>query len=142
MILLSNSRLYQLNHALYCCRYHLVWSPKYRGRVMCSTYIKQEFERIFKMIAKWKGLVIYEIHIADDHIHIYISIPPKYSVSYAMSILKGKSSAWIKKKNKKIPLGTFWSRGYFVSTIGISEIAIRKYIQNQDKQQSAQPVLL
>ena len=139
---MSNGRLYRLSHSIYCCRYHLVWTPKYRDRVMTSSYIKQEFTRIFKLIANWKGLVIHEIHIADDHIHIYITIPPKYSVAYAVSILKGKSSAWIKKKNKKIPQGTFWCRGYFISTIGITETAIRKYIQNQEKLQTNQLVLL
>ena len=139
---MSNGRLYQLSHSIYCCRYHLVWTPKYRGRVMTSSYIKTEFERIFKLIAKWKGFVIHELHIADDHIHLYITIPPKYSVAYALAILKGKSSAWIKKKTKKIPLGTFWCRGYFASTIGIADIAIRKYIQNQEKHQSDQLVLL
>jgi len=93
------------------------------------------------MIAKWKGFVVHELHIADDHIHLYLTVPPKFSVSYALAILKGKSSAWI-KKNRKIPPGTFWCRGYFVATIGISEVAIRKYIQNQEKHQSTQPVLL
>jgi putative transposase len=139
---MSNGRLYRLSHSIYCCRYHLVWTPKYRGHVMSSSYIKLEFSRIFKLIANWKGFIIHEIHIADDHIHIYITIPPKFSIAYAVSILKGKSSAWIKKKNKKIPPGTFWCRGYFVSTIGISETAIRKYIQNQEKHQTNQLVLL
>ncbi len=109
---------------------------------MASLYIKQEFGRIFKTIAGWKGFIIHEFHIADEHIHLYLTIPPKYSVSYAVSILKGKSSAWIKKKNKKIPIGTFWCRGYFVSTIGIKDIVIQKYIQNQGKEQSNQPILL
>ena len=139
---MANGRLYRLSHSIYCCRYHLVWTPKYRGRVMTSSYIKQEFTRIFKLIAGWKGFVIHEVHIADEHIHLYLTVPPKYSVAYAVSILKGKSSAWIKKKNKKIPLGTFWCRGYFCSTIGISEMAIRKYIQKQQEHQSNQPVLL
>ena len=108
---------------------------------MTSKYIKTEFERIFKTIAKWKHLVIHECHIADDHIHIYITVPPKYSVSYVLCVLKGKSSAWIKKKTKKIPKGSFWCRGYFVATIGINEYAIQKYIQNQDKHQTSQDQL-
>ena len=119
----------------------MVWTPRYRGKVMANDYIKQQLERIFKMIAKWKGLEIHTMHIADDHIHLYITIPPKFSVSYAISIIKGKSSAWIKKTNKKIPKGSFWARGYFVSTIGISEIAIRKYIENQQTRQLDQPEL-
>jgi len=138
---MSNGRLYQLNHCLYYCRYHVVWTPHYRGRVMVSYFIKQEFERIFKMISKWKHFEIYECHVADDHIHLYLSIPPKFSLSYAISILKGKSSAWIKKKIKKIPSGTFWCRGYFVSTIGINEHAIQKYIQNQGTHQLPHPTL-
>jgi len=139
---MSNSRLYQLNYSVYYCRYHIVWTPKYRGHVLVSLYIKQEFSRIFKQIASWKNFIIHEMHIADDHIHIYITIPPKHSVSYSVEMLKGKSSAWIKKKNKKVPPGPFWCRGYFVSTIGITDKAITGYIKKQHNQQSAQQILL
>jgi len=119
----------------------MVWTPRYRGKTMSDNYFKQELKRIFKMIAKWKGLTIHDLHIADDHIHLYISIPPKFSASYAISIIKGKSSAWIKKTNKKIPKGSFWARGYFVSTIGITDEAIRRYIANQETRQLDQPLL-
>ena len=108
---------------------------------MADKYIKAELKRIFKQICKWKGFKLYQWHIGDEHIHLYISIPPKYSVSYAMSILKGKSSTWIKKKTKKIPRGTFWARGYFVSTIGIDEHAIRQYIENHRHSQVDIPKL-
>ena len=128
---MSNGRIYNLNHSTYQCQYHIVWTPHYRGKVMASKYIKQELKRIFKLICKWKRFDMLSWHIGDEHIHIYLSIPPKYSVSYAISILKGKSSSWIKKKNKKIPKGSYWARGYYVSTIGITEVAIRKYIENQ-----------
>ena len=93
---------------------------------MSSMFIKAEFKRIFKVICRWKGFKIYAWHIGDEHIHLFIAIPPKYSVSYALSILKGKSSAWIKKKTKKFPPGSFWARGYFVSTIGIQEAAMMR----------------
>lgn len=119
----------------------MVWTPRYRGKVMVSKYIKDEFERIFKTISKWKHFVVHECYVADDHIHLFITIPPKHSVSYALSILKGKSSSWIKKKTKKIPKGSFWCRGYFVATVGINEIAIRRYIKNQDKYQISQDSL-
>lgn len=132
---MANSRLYQLNHCTYYCNYHLVWTPKYRGKVLAGDFIKSELRRMFKMIAKWKGLKIYKWHIGDEHIHLYLSIPPKYSISYTIEILKGKTSTWIKKKTKKFPKGLLWCRGYFISTIGISEMAIRKYIENQDKNQ-------
>ena len=108
------------------------WTPRYRGKVMADIHIKQELKRIFKFIAKWKGLKILEWHIGDEHIHLYLVIPPKYSVSYVLCVLKAKSSNWLKKKTKKFPKGNLWARGYFVSTIGINEFAIRKYIQNQD----------
>ncbi len=129
---MSNARLYQaLSHCTYTCQYHLVWTPKYRGKVLADRYIKQELKRIFKMIFKWKGFIGHAWHIGDDHIHLFITIPPKYSVSYAMAILKGKSSAWIKKKTKKFPNGTLWERGYFVSTVGVNEQAVMSYVQNQ-----------
>lgn len=99
---------------------------------MADTYIKQELKRIFKFIAKWKGFKIIEWHIGDEHIHLYVSIQPKYSVAYIIQVLKSKSSNWIKKKTKKFPRGALWARGYFVSTIGINEHAIRNYIRNQD----------
>ena len=130
-----NGRLYQLNHCTYLCSYHIVWTPRYRGAVMSSMFIKTEFKRIFKAICRWKGFKIHAWHIGDEHIHLYITIPPKYSVSYALSIIKGKSSAWIKKKTKQFPPGSFWARGYFVATIGIQEEAIRRYIRNQSHHQ-------
>jgi len=132
---LSNGRLYQLNHCTYLCQYHLVWTSKYRGKVLADVFIKQELKRIFKVICKWKGFNILAWHVGDEHIHLFITIPPKYSVSYAVLILKGKSSAWIKKKTTQFPKGSFWARGYFVATIGINEYAIKKYIENQKHNQ-------
>ena len=126
-------KVYQLSHCTYVCQYHIVWTPRYRGKVLGDNYIKQELKRIFKFISKWKGLTLVQWHIGDEHIHLYLIIPPKYSVSYIICILKSKSSSWLKKKTKKFPRGPLWSRGYFVSTIGINEFAIRAYIQNQDK---------
>ena len=129
---MSNRRIYQLSHYTYTCQYHFVWTPRFRERVLADTYIKQELKRIFKQIAKWKNFKIHEWHIGDDHIHLYITIPPKYSVSYAANILKGKSSAWIKKKTNKIPKGSLWNRGYYVTTTGLNEYAVRMYVRNQD----------
>ena len=108
---------------------------------MADKNIKSELMRMFKLIAKWKKFAIYQWHIGDEHIHLYISIPPKYSVSYIMEILKGKTSTWIKKKIKKIPRGPYWCKGYFVSTVGINEMTIRKYLENQDKQKIEMPKL-
>ena len=138
---MANRRLYQLSHCTYYCKYHLVWTPKYRGPVLADNYIKQELKRIFKMIARWKDFKIHSWHVGDEHIHIYFTIPPKYSVAYAVAIMKGKSSSWIKKKTKKFPQDTLWNRGYFITTIGINEFAIRDYIENQKRYQTEQPKL-
>jgi len=127
-----HTKLYQLEHCTYVCQYHIVWTPRYRGKVLADIYIKQELKRIFKFIANWKGLALLQWHIGDEHIHLFLVIPPKYSASYIIQVLKAKSSSWLKKKTKKFPKGALWARGYFVSTVGINEHAIRNYIKNQD----------
>jgi putative transposase len=99
--------------------------------VLADKYIKSELMRMFKQIAKWKDLVIYAWHIGDEHIHLYISIPPKYSIAYVIQLLKGKTSGWIKKKTKKFPKGVLWGRGYYVSTVGIDEYVVKSYVENQ-----------
>lgn len=136
-----SKRLYQQTHATWVCDYHIVWCPKYRGGVLGDRYIKQELMRMFKYIAKWKELHIHAWHVGDDHIHLFLSIPPKYSVAYVIQVLKGKTSMWVKKKTKKFRQGPFWSRGYFVSTIGTNEHQIRNYIKNQDHHRVDQPKL-
>jgi putative transposase len=132
---MANGRLYQLSHCTYLCTYHVVWTPKYRGRVLADNFIKQELRRILKQICHWKGFVIEGWHIGDEHIHLVVVIPPKYSVAYAIAIIKGKSSAWIKKKTKKFPQGTLWNRGYFVSTIGMNVHQVKNYVKNQSHHQ-------
>lgn len=132
-----NRRLYQQSHATWVCDYHIVWCPKYRGKVLGDNFIKQELKKMFKYVAKWKQLSIHAWHIGDEHIHLDISIPPKYSVAYIVQVLKGKTSMWLKKKCNKFPKGTLWQRGYFVSTIGLNENQIKKYIENQSHHQVA-----
>lgn len=127
--------LYQLEHCTYHCSYHIVWTSRFRGKVLADTYIKQELKRMFKQIAKWKNLVIYAWYVGDEHIHLHIAIPPKYSIAYIIQILKGKTSGWIKKKTKKFPKGALWARGYYVSTVGINEFAVKQYVLNQHKHQ-------
>ena len=128
---MANSRLYKLDHCTYTCQYHIVWIPRYRGRVLADRYIKLELKRIIKTICRWKGFIPLSWHIGDEHIHLYVVIPPKHSVAYAIGILKGKTSAWIKKKTTRFPSGPLWARGYFVSTVGIDEMVIRRYIERQ-----------
>jgi len=142
---MNKTTIRQQSHCFYDCKYHIVWTPKYRGKVMKEKYIKQEVRRMIRMICKWKGYEIMEGTVCDDHVHICIVIPPKYSISYAMSIIKGKSSAWIKKKNKMLKKrsdkGSFWARGYYVSTIGLDEWKVRRYVKHQEKHNQVQYAL-
>lgn len=132
---MSNGRIYQLSHCTYICKYHLVFTTKYRGKVLADKYIKQELKRTIKMVCKWKGFPIHAWHVGDEHIHLYVTVPPKYSISYAVAVIKGKTSAWIKKKTTKFPQGSLWSVGYFISTVGLNEIAVQRYVQNQSHHQ-------
>lgn len=126
-----------LSHCFYDIKYHLVWTPKFRGKTLKSKKVKQELEKIFNSICRWKGWTILELNIQDDHIHMILLATPKNSVSYIMQIIKGKSSAWMKKKIKRTRdlynKSSLWSRGYFVSTIGIDEFIIKRYVRHQSK---------
>lgn len=93
------------------------------------------------MICRWKDFKPLGWHVGDEHVHLYLSIPPKYSIAYAICVLKSKSSAWIKKKTKKLPPGSLWARGYFVSTVGINEETVRRYIEKQKYYQRQIPTL-
>jgi putative transposase len=116
-------------------RYHIVWTPKYRGKVLTTNKIRSELRRIFESICKWKHWEIIELSIQDDHIHLCIIPTPRDSISYVMQVLKGKLSAWMKKKIKRkhglYERQSLWARGYFVSTIGIDENIIRRYVKHQ-----------
>lgn len=116
-------------------KYHLVFTPKYRGKVLGPQKVKDELRRTFEIIARWKHWEIIELNIQEDHIHLIISASPRDSVSYIMQILKGKSSAWLKKKIKRAhglyEQKSLWARGYFVSTIGLDEYIIRRYVKHQ-----------
>ena len=132
---MSNRRLYQLDHCTWRCIYHLVWTPRYRGKVMSDKYIKAELKHIFKQICKWKHWGIEGWHIGDEHIHLIVIVPPKFSIAYVCQVLKGKSSSWLKKKTKQFPSGPFWARGYFVTTMGLDELTVKNYVKNQQHHQ-------
>ena len=131
----------RLSDSFYECKYHIVFRPKYRGKIL-KGQVAKEIRRIIRLVCKWKGFEILEGRICSDHIHLVLVIPPKHSVSYAMSLIKGKSSAWIKKKNKKYKKlcdkGSLWARGYFVSTVGVDEEVIKRYVRHQSKHNQIQ----
>ena len=131
----------RLSDSFYECKYHIVFRPKYRGKIL-KGQVAKEIRRIIRLVCKWKGFEILEGRICSDHIHLVLVIPPKHSVSYAMSLIKGKSSAWIKKKNKRYKKlcdkGSLWARGYFVSTVGVDEEVIKRYVRHQSKHNQIQ----
>ena len=143
----SNKRTIRtLSHCFYDLKYHLVWTPKYRGKVLGAEKVKSELRRIFETICKWKHWEIIELNIQQDHIHFCLLATPRDSVSYVMQTLKGKSSAWLKKKIKRThglyEKESLWARGYFVSTIGLDEHLIRRYVKHQNHHaQTDQPSL-
>ena len=125
-----------LSHCFYDLKYHLVWTPKYRGKVLNNQKIKDELRRIFESVCKWKHWEILELSIQEDHIHMCVLLTPRDSISYAMQIIKGKSSAWLKKKIKRkhglYEKYSLWARGYYVSTMGIDEYVLRRYVRHQN----------
>ena len=123
-----------LAHTKWNCKYHIVFAPKYRRQVIYGK-IKADIGQILRKLCEHKGIEIIEANACPDHIHMLISIPPKYSVSQIMGYLKGKSSLMIfdRHANLKYKYGNrhFWARGYFVDTVGRNKKAIKAYIQNQ-----------
>ena len=126
-----------LEHTRWRCQYHVVFAPKYR-RMAIYGQIKKDIGYILRKLCEQKGIEIIEAQACPDHIHMLISIPPKYSVAQVMGYLKGKSSLMIfdRHANLKYKYGSrhFWARGYYVDTVGRNKEAIKKYIQNQLKE--------
>ena len=123
-----------LAHTQWECKYHIVFAPKYRRQIIYGK-IKQDIGQMIRKLCEYKGVEIIEAEACKDHIHMLVSIPPKYSVSQFMGYLKGKSSLMIFEKyaNLKYKYGNrhFWCRGYYVSTVGKNKKAIAEYIRNQ-----------
>ena len=124
-----------LSHTKWLCKYHIVFTPKYRRKAIFAQY-KESIGHILRQLCNYKGVEIIEGHLMIDHVHMLVSIPPKYSVSQFMGYLKGKSSLMIfdKHANLKYKFGNrhFWAEGYYVSTVGLNESTIKKYIQEQE----------
>ena len=133
-----------LAHTKWLCKYHIVFTPKYRRKVIYNKY-REDLREILKMLCDWKGVEILEGHLMPDHIHMLVSIPPKISVSSFMGYLKGKSSLLMfdRHANLKYKYGNrkFWAEGHYVSTVGLNEATIRKYIREQENADIAQDKL-
>lgn len=126
-----------LAHSKWVCKYHVVFTPKYRRKIIYNE-LREDIKEIIKDLCKWKGIKIIEGHMMSDHVHLLLSIPPKYSISSVMGYLKGKSAMMIFERhaNLRYKYGrrNFWSTGYYVSTVGINESTVAKYIREQENQ--------
>ena len=129
-----------LAHTKWLCKYHIVFTPKYRRKNIYNQY-RESIGEILRDLCRYKGVEIMEGHLMPDHVHMLVSIPPKIAVSSFMGYLKGKSALMIfdKHANLKYKFGNrhFWAEGYYVSTVGLNEATIRKYIQDQEKEDIA-----
>ena len=123
------------SHTAWDCKYHITFIPKYRQKKIYGS-LRIELRDVFHRLALQKECRIEEGHLLKDHVHMLLSIPPKYSVSHVVGYLKGKSALHIAQryaKRRQYRGYHFWSRGYFVSTVGHDEKVVRRYIQDQEK---------
>ena len=129
--------LESLKHTTWECKYHVVFIPKYRKKVLYQQ-LRWELGTVFRDLAQRQESEIIEGHLMADHVHMLISIPPKHSVSSLMGFMKGKSAIHIARvyagRRRNYVGQHFWARGYWVSTVGKNEAAVRRYIQDQEKE--------
>jgi putative transposase len=126
-----------LSHTVWDCKYHVVWIPKCRRKVLFEQ-LRKNLGQVFRELARQRESEILEGHLMSDHVHMLISIPPKYSVAQVVGYIKGKSAIHIARtflgRKKNFTGHSFWARGYFVSTVGRDEEAVRQYIKKQESE--------
>ena len=133
------SRFWRLAHAVWECKYHVVWCPKYRFRILTGE-VEKSLRAIIRQLCEWKQIEIVAGNVQIDHVHLVLSFPPKYSIAEVIGFLKGKSAIKIFDRHlalKKRYWGRhFWAKGYCVSTVGLNEEQIKQYViwqMNRDK---------
>jgi putative transposase len=126
-----------LSHTRWDCKYHVVFIPKYRKKAIYGA-LRKHLGEIFRELAKQRECKVVEGHLMIDHVHMCLSVPPKYSVSSVVGFIKGKSAISIARnfggRQRNFTGEVFWARGYFVSTVGLDEEMIRAYIRNQEQE--------
>ena len=127
-------------HVRWYCKYHIVFVPKYRRKAIYGT-LRRNIGKILRELCRQHGVELVEGHAMSDHVHLCLSIPPKFSVANTVGFLKGKSAIRIHREylgcQRQFTGFHFWARGYCVSTIGLDEQVIREYIRNQEAEDSA-----
>jgi putative transposase len=132
-----NDDVSSLSHAVWECKYHIVWIPKYRKKTLYGQ-LRKYLGEVFRRLARQKESEVVEGHLMLDHVHMLISVPPKYAVSQVVGFMKGKSAIHIARtfmgRERNFTGHHFWARGYFVSTIGKDEKVITEYIKKQEEE--------
>ena len=126
----------RLSHSKWECKYHIVFIPKCRRKVLYG-HLRKYLGKVFRELARQKESEVEEGHLMPDHVHMLISIPPKYSVAQVVGYIKGKSAIHIArnfKGQRNVRGHSFWARGYYVSTVGRAEEIIREYIRHQEEE--------
>ena len=129
-----------LSHVRWDCKYHVVFIPKYRRKVLFGK-LRRQIGPIFRELCRQKSVELVEGHLMPDHVHMVLSIPPKYSVAHTIGFLKGKSAVRIHRqllRERRMTGLHFWATGYSVSTVGLDEDQIRKYVRDQEQRESGQ----
>ena len=131
------SRFRKLSHTIYECKYHIVFCPKYRLRIFKGEIKDYTDYQLRNLIGQKDKVELLELNVCEDHIHMVMSIPPKYSVSSLLGFLKGKLALRLLRKYESLNIKYWsrhvWSRGYCVSTVGLNEEQIRKYVKYQEE---------
>ena len=134
-----SKRFRKLAHSLYECKYHVVFCPKYRYRLLKDEIAQYVEQLIYQLCGQKGGVEVIEMNIQPDHVHLVMWIPPKYQVSGIIGFIKGKIAIKLFERYKNLGKAYwgrhFWSRGYCVSTVGIDEEQIRQYVKWQEKQE-------
>ena len=129
--------LQSLSHSRWACKFHVVWIPKCRKKRMYGP-LRKELGAVFHELARQKECEVIEGHLLLDHVHMLISIPPKYAVSRVIGFIKGKSAIHVARtfggRKKNFTGQSFWARGYYVSTTGKDEEEVRRYIREQEEE--------
>ena len=127
-------RFRKLAHVIWECKYHIIWCPKYRYKVL-EGGVRKTVDEILESFCSWKKIKILEKNVQADHVHLVLSFPPKYSISFVVGYLKGKSAIHVFNRHGKLKRRYwgrhFWAQGYCVSSVGLDEEKIRKYVRWQ-----------
>ena len=129
----------RLSHSLYECKYHIVFCPKYRYRVLRAEIGEYTKQQIYRLCQQKDAIEVLELNVQPEHVHLVVSIPPKYAASSFMGYLKGKLAIGLFGRYERLGRRYWgrhlWSRGYCVSTIGLDEDRIRKYVKRQEQRE-------